>query len=251
MFAFVTLVVIALLFAAMMALQEVGRRMGARDHERSGGKKVEGGPAAGAVYGLLGLLVAFSFSGASSRYESRYRLIVEEANAIGTAWLRLDVLPSAAQPAIRDLMRRYTDMRIADSKGLRGGAVPAATAALQQQIWNAAVEGASLSGESPPWLVILPALNDMIDITSTRAAAAQLHPPVTVFVMLAGLSLVGALFAGYGTTANAAPTFHTMGFAFVLALALYVIVDFEFPRFGLIQMRSADSLLVDVRQSMK
>jgi hypothetical protein len=67
----------------------------------------------GSVFGLLGLLVAFTFSGASSRFDTRRHLIVEETNAIGTAYLRLDVLPSTVQPALRDSFRRYLDSRLA------------------------------------------------------------------------------------------------------------------------------------------
>jgi hypothetical protein len=98
--------------------------------------------------------------------------------------------------------------------------------------------------------VYLPALNDMIDITTTRAEARRLHPPVAVFVMLGALALLGSLFAGYGMAAAPRSRLQTLGFAAVLTLALFVIIDFEFPRFGLIRIDSADSVLVDVRRSM-
>jgi hypothetical protein len=98
--------------------------------------------------------------------------------------------------------------------------------------------------------VLLPALNDMIDIMTTRAEAGRLHPPVAVFVMLGVLALLGSLFAGYAMAAAPRNPLHTLGFAAVLAMALFVIVDFEFPRFGLIRIDTADSVLVDVRRSM-
>src|SRR5262245_22092651 len=113
MFAVINLSVAAALFLAMLALQKVGRRLGERDRGRGPtGDKVEAGQGAGTVFALLGLLVAFTFSGAGARYESRRHLIAEEANAIGTAWLRLDLLPAPAQPHLRDLFRRYVDARL-------------------------------------------------------------------------------------------------------------------------------------------
>ena len=87
------------LFAAMVLLLSTGRRLGTRrlaldpEGARAGASTVDG-----AVFGMLGLLIAFTFSGASTRFEARRELVVEEANAIGTAWLRLDLLPSIAQP---------------------------------------------------------------------------------------------------------------------------------------------------------
>ena len=60
-----------------------------------------------AIFGLMGLMIAFTFSGAANRYELRRQMTVDEANAIGTAYLRLDLLPAQAQPALREKFRRY------------------------------------------------------------------------------------------------------------------------------------------------
>src|SRR5678816_4403502 len=94
------------LLLGMLALLELGRRLGTRrlaqdpEGARAGAAAVEG-----AVFALLGLLIAFTFSGAASRFDTRRQLIIEEANDIGTAWLRIDLLPSAAQPPVRDAFR--------------------------------------------------------------------------------------------------------------------------------------------------
>ena len=88
------------LFLAMLVLLETGRRVGIRHLAEDGGGARQGlGIVEGAVFSLLGLLFAFTFSGASTRFEGRRYLIVEEANNIGTAWLRIDVLPAPAQPS--------------------------------------------------------------------------------------------------------------------------------------------------------
>ncbi|MHB8877567.1 MAG: hypothetical protein ACYC8T_28075 [Myxococcaceae bacterium] len=110
------------LFLGMLLLLDAGRRIGTRrlalDPE---GAVAGGGTIDAAVFGLLGLLMAFSFSGAGARLENRRKLIAAEANAIGTAWLRLDLLQPDAQPALRDDFRRYVDSRIETYRQMSSG----------------------------------------------------------------------------------------------------------------------------------
>ena len=101
-----------------------------------------GGAAEAGVFGLLGLLIAFTFSGAASRFEDRRHLITAEANAIGTAYLRIDLLPGDAQPAMRELFRRYTDARSTTYRNaaeqLATGVMRAEWLPLQAEIWTKA-----------------------------------------------------------------------------------------------------------------
>jgi hypothetical protein len=100
------------LFLGILAFLEIGRRIGIMRLAHNPEGLAKGGSAAeGAVFALLGLLIAFTFSGAASRFEDRRHLITEEANDIGTAYLRIDLLPSDTQPELRELFRRYTDLR--------------------------------------------------------------------------------------------------------------------------------------------
>jgi len=99
---------------AMLAVCELGRRFGMARIARDPDGLAKGmGAADGAVFALLGLLLAFTFSGAASRFEDRRHLVTAEANAIGTAYLRVDLLSPAVQPAMKDLFRRYLDGRFA------------------------------------------------------------------------------------------------------------------------------------------
>lgn len=248
MFTILNLVIVGLLFGCMLAFQEGGRRLGLHDPK---GERPDSSATEGAVYGVLALLIAFTFSGAANRYDARRHLVVDEANAIGTAWLRIDLLPATTQPGIRDLFRQYVDARL-ESYSVPGGNAQATARAvdLQRQIWSASVAAAKAAAEVPPSTVYLPALNEMIDITTTRAEARRMHQPVAVFVMLGVVALLGSLFAGYGMAAAPRSRLHTLGFAAVLALALFVILDFEFPRSGLIRIDAADSVLAEVRRSM-
>jgi hypothetical protein len=210
----------------------------------------------GAVFALLGLLIAFTFSGATSRFDTRRQLIVEETNDIGTAYLRIDMLAADAQPALREAFRRYLDARIEVYRKLPD--VEAAKEHLakaneiQNQIWRQAV-AASRAKDAPPSapMLLLPALNAMFDITTTRTMATQMHPPTIVFIMLFGLALVASLLAGYGMTGSRVRSwFHMVGFALVMALSVYVILDIEYPRLGLIRVDAFDQALIDLRESM-
>jgi hypothetical protein len=91
----------------------------------------------------------------------------------------------------------------------------------------------------------------MIDITTTRSWTTQIHPPTIIFAMLFGLALASALLAGYGMAAAASRSWlHMLGFAAAMALAVYVILDLEFPRLGLIRVAAFDQALLDLRQGM-
>jgi hypothetical protein len=244
------------LFGGVLLMVEVGRGIGVRRMaEDSEGARVGAGAVEGAVFGLLGLLIAFTFTGAASRFDARRQLITEEANDIGTAWLRLDLLPAGAQPALREGFRSYLDARLDVYQKLpdleAAKAALARSVALQGEIWSQAV-AASREPPTSTAMLLLPALNQMIDITTTRTVAAKTHPPLIVFAMLVVLTLIGALFAGYGMAAARTRSWvHMLGFAFVMAAGVYIILDLEYPRMGLIRVQAADQVLVELRQSMK
>lgn len=245
------------LLAGMLVFMDLGRRAGVRRLARDPEGALSGTAAVdGAVFALLGLLLAFTFSGAAERFDGRRALIIEETNAIGTAYLRLDVLPSSAQPALRDLLRRYVDSRLetyehaSDLESARMGL--ARSAALQGTIWSQAVAGTQAEGAQPSAaVVLLPALNEMFDIATTRTLATERHPPSVIFAMLFGLALAAAMLAGYEMAGRKGRSWiHMLGFALVTAVAVYVIVDLEFPRRGLIRVDSFDHALVALRRGM-
>lgn len=250
-----TLLLAGGLFLAMLALLEIGRRFGLRHvAQDSEGARAGAGVVDGAVFALLGLLVAFTFSGAASRFDERRKLIVDEANAIGTAYLRIDLLPAAAQADLRESFRRYLDARLAVYRVLpdlvAAKAELARAAGLQQEIWTKSV--AASAGAQAPTMLLLPALNEMFDITTTRTMAAQTHPPPVIFGLLFALAGLSALLAGYAMApARTRNVMHMAVFALTLAGAVYVILDLEYPRVGLIRVDSFDQVLIDLRQGMK
>lgn len=246
------------LFFGMLLFLDIGRRIGVRQRLRDPESAGAGtGAIDGAVFALLGLLVAFTFSGAAMRFDGRRALIIEEANAIGTAYLRLDLAPLNAQPALRESFRRYVDSRLEAYRKLpdmeAAKTALARSAQLQGEIWNQAVALGRMEGvSSAATMLLLPALNQMIDITTTRTMAGQMHPPRVIFIMLFGLALASALLAGYGMSGGKSRDWlHLLAFAMVMAIVVYVIIDIEYPRLGLIQVDAFDQVLIDVRESMK
>lgn len=217
--------------------------------------KGEAGALSGAVFGLLGLLLAFSFSGAAGRFEHRRELITQEANAIGTAYLRLDLLPAAQQPALRASMREYVRLRLMTYEAAPGSPAAAKawvdSMALQQAIWTRATTAAQAGASNATLSLVASALNDMIDITTTRLAATRDHPPAVIDLMLFVLALLAALLAGYGMAADEqVPWLQVLVFAVALTVTVFVIRDLEYPRLGLIRVDAADQLLRETLQGM-
>jgi hypothetical protein len=245
------------IFLAILVCLLLGRRLGDRAIARHGAEGVPNiSSLEAAVFALLGLLIAFTFSGALSRFDVRRIQAVDEANAIGTAYLRIDLLPASAQPLLRETFRKYVDARIETYRVLpdiKAARVELARSQdLQRAIWAQAI-AASRMPESRPdaELLVVPALNQMFDITTVRVVATQLHPPIIVYYMLIALALASALLAGYQSAGQKDYDWmHKIGFAGVVALTVYVILDIEYPRQGWVRLDAIDQVLVNVRAGM-
>lgn len=245
------------LLLGMLILLEAGRRIGLRrlavDTE---GARAGIGTVEGAILALLGLLIAFSFSGAAARFDLRRQQIVDEASAIGSAYALVDRMPPEAQSPLRETFRQYVDSRLEAYRRMPDLAAAKVeldrSKALQNDIWTLAVNAMRDPRYQSVELLILPAIGKMTKISSQRTAALSTHPPTIIFVMLAGLMLVGSLLAGYGLASVKSRNWtHTVAFALTLALTFYVIRDLEYPRLpGLVGMSNFDNVLVDLRKSM-
>lgn len=251
-----SVVAIVTFFGVLVALR-LGRVLGERAIRRFGSIGSTIGSLEAAVFALLGLLIAFTFSGALTRFDARRTQVVQEANAIGTAWLRIDALPAAAQPKLRETFKAYVDARITTYRKLPAMKAALAELArsqdLQDEIWAQAVAAIQLPKSRPDaGMLVMPALNDMFDITSARFAATEMHPPGGIYVMLIALALVAALLAGYQSAGEKGYAWiHKIAFAAIVSATVYLILEIEYPRLGLIRMDAIDHLLVDVRARMK
>jgi len=253
MHALISIALAFALFAVLFGFVKLGRRVGAaRDPSgpSRGAVAVEG-----AIFALMGLLIAFTFSAAQARFDARRRLLIDEANAIGTAYLRIDLLPAAAQPQLRNDFRAYVDSRLAYYKEFQLGRVAdaerARAVALGRQIWRHATAAVEASRDPRVPSMLIPSVNEMIDLEAARIAARHIHAPVPIFVLLIVLAFACALFAGIGIGRKDIDSrLYPVAFATMLTVTVFVIVDMEFPRAGLIRIDALDSLLVEARAGM-
>ena len=243
-------------FLTIIAVSRLAYRLGKRRPDLVETSSESAGAVVGAVFALLGLLTAFTFSAAYSRLDSRRQLIVQEVNAIGTAYLRLDVLPSEVQTQLRNEFKAYTLARFAFFQQLteRKGALAELerTTKMQQSIWEKAVAASSGPENSSTRMLLLPALNEMIDIVTTRTAAIMAHPPLPIFLALALIAMACGGMIGYrASTAEQSSLFYEIVFALVISCTLYLILDIEYPRFGLVRLDTVNLLLLDLANSMQ
>lgn len=247
---------VVLLFFGILIVLEAGRRFG----QRRAARDVEGARAGlgvvdGAIFGLLGLLIAFAFSGAAARFDGRKALIAQEANAVGTAWLRLDLLPRESQPALRELFRQYLEARIAGYRKLpdleAAFAEDQRATALQADIWSKCVPLCQSDAGRPYAVLVLGALNEMFDMATTRNMALRQHPPIIITGMIGLSALLGAAHAGFGMAGSKRRSWlHYLGFAAILSITIYVTIDLEHPRAGLFRVDAADRVLIDLLAGM-
>lgn len=246
----------AFLFGGVLACMRIGWRIGRKRLQTLGEDGQAGlGALDGAVFGLMGLLVAFTFTGAAARFDARRSLVTEHVNAIGTAWLRLDLLAEADREKARDGFRRYVDtqLEIVGNSGNEDEVIAgmARLSSIQGEIWQTLVQAARNDKTLPLTQAVLPPANEMFDLSTTRFMAAQQHPPLAVFLMLGLLVLVSGLLAGYGMAkAERQSTLHLFGFAAIMALSVYLILDIEYPRLGLVRIDSFDRPMIELRASM-
>jgi len=241
------------LCGGMIAAAVVGHRLAEARRQRLDAEATVGTSAIdAAVLGLLGLLVAFWFSSAGTRLDTRRSLIVEEANSIGTAWLRLDLLPPDVESQVRDLFRQYVDVRLAQTTEV-GRAEPREPldrrlTELRHAIWGRAVAAAPRSTSDQAAAILLESLNGMFDAGTRHQASFDAHTPTAILVLLLAVGILSALLAGHDMGCQG--TFnrlHVVVFAGVVSLTIWVIYDLEMPRYGLIRVDNFDKTMLDVR----
>ena len=197
----------------------------------------------GVVYGLFGLLLAFTFAFVVDRAEVRRELVVEEANAIEVSFLRSAVAPSPERAALEQLHRRYLAARVAyveaGGKADRARALEEADT-LQGELWSKAVSVALSSPLSPLYPLLLAAQNDMFDVRNRRTGSLHARLPDAVVLFLLATTVLTALVVGYSLGLRRAwhPTL-SVAFAMLMAVVLYLILDIDRPFRGLIRTPGA------------
>jgi F0F1-type ATP synthase membrane subunit c/vacuolar-type H+-ATPase subunit K len=247
--------VIATLLVLLLSATEIGFRWGCRvqgkveERTKSYYWTLQAG-----TMGLLGLLLAFAFSMSVARYDSRKQLLVAEANAIGTAYLRSRMLPEPYRSQSARLIGRYVACRL-DNYGTamdekQTAAANLACALLQNRLWSRTMEAVANNPAPVPTGMFASSVNDLIDAASRRDAARENHVPQPVLIFLLLVTILTLALAGYGCgLGNRRHLAATTTICLLLSLVILVIIDLDRPRRGLITI--SQSPMLELQSSLK
>lgn len=234
------------LFVVMAALLPIAAEVGLQlssilagaPEDRSGFSTIYGG-----ILGLLGLILGFTFAMALGNYEVRQQLVIDEANAIGTTWLRAEMIPAPYRDVIEKQLREYVSARLDFySAGIDQHRLQAAllrSANLQRSLWSQAT-GLAHDQPTPITALFVQSLNEMIDIEAKRLGALEKRIPGSVWVVLVAVSATGSVMTGTLFPRRTSTVFLLV--PIVLALVMTLIADLDTSRRGLIQV-SQESLV--------
>ncbi|MBX3359269.1 MAG: hypothetical protein KF745_12680 [Phycisphaeraceae bacterium] len=235
------LAISALLLFGLFGSVELGLWLGRLRYDREGDAVGRAGSQFGAVQGallgLLGLLLGFSFAGSASRFIDRQDYITREANAIGTAYLRADVLDPLNRAELQNSLREYWRNRttLLTTPISQAPPVMDEMERLHNRMWAAAIDG--VERKPSVTMAVLPAINEIIDLHAARNAAAIRHLPIPVLTLLVTSAVICLAIVGYSDSAQGGR--HRLAhwaFALLIAGTLWVIIDLDYPRHGLIRL---------------
>lgn len=205
------------------------------------------------LFALLGLLLAFTFSLSVNRFDMKRAAIIEEANDIGTAVLRADLYAEPDRQLLRADFKKYVDARAAlftvGTNIENEAALQKLSASLQQQLWNRVSKLSKDPANYIASMQMVPALNSMIDITTTRQYGNLTHLPDLIVYLLFLLSCVCAFYIGYlFAVKEKFDWLQAAGFCLLTSLVIYVIIDMDHPRRGFITLNQISQSVVGLKQ---
>ncbi len=204
----------------------------------------------GATLTLLGLIIGFSFSMAISRYDQRKNYEEAEANAIGTEYVRADLLPAADANRVRALLKDYLEQRVLfyetrDDHLLQQ--INTTTSQLQTQLWSA-VKAPSATQPTPLMALVVSGMNDVLNSQGYTQAAWWNRIPVGAWGLMLSIAICSNLLVAYSARGAKARGIRLLVFPLVLSIAFFFIADIDSPRRGVIRVRPQN--LISIAQSM-
>jgi len=204
----------------------------------------------GSTLTLLGLIIGFSFSMAISRYDQRRNYEEAEANAIGTEYVRAELLPAADAGRVRTLLREYLDQRILfyrtrDLQNLQQ--IDARTAHLQTELWSA-VRAPAMAQQTPVLALTLAGMNDVLNSQGYTQAAWWNRIPTGAWGLMGVVAICCSLLVGYTAHRAREGYIRLMILPVVLSIAFFLIADIDGPRRGVIRVHPQN--LISLAQSL-
>lgn len=241
-----------LILVICLAMLEAGYRLGKWRHSRAADEKEAPAAAmAAAVLGLLAFMLAFTFSLAASRFDARRQAVLEEANTIGTTYLRTRLLPEPQGSEVAKLLRRYTEVRTQKMTSENINNLLAESEKLHEQMWSKAVAAADKTPGSIMTGLFLESLNESIDLHSTRVfVGLYSRIPITIWLVLLSLVVLGMISLGYQAGLSATRRSLEMPiFALAFSGVLYLIIDLDRAHEGLLQI--SQQAIINLHNSMQ
>ena len=203
----------------------------------------------GATLTLLALLIGFSFSMAVSRYDQRKNYEEAEANAIGTEYLRADLLPAADAARVRNLLKKYVGERVlfyTTRNQQRLAKIDAGTAEIQKELWSAVLPGA-VAQPTPPLALVVSGMNDVLNSQGYTQASWWNRIPIAAWVLMAAIAICCNVLIGYGAHQTDRRIFLIVPIA--VSIAFFLVSDIDSPRGG--SIRVAPQNLLSLSQSLR
>jgi hypothetical protein len=229
------LIVFVITFAVLWAAALIGDKAGQK-RRMNEDQQSDFSIVTAATLTLLGLIIGFSFSMATGRYDQRKNYEEEEANAIGTEFVRVDMLSEAERAQVKSLLRQYTDLRIqlyTSSYADDITPIQQKTAQLQDQMWTAVAK--VVSGQQTPVMSqVMTGMNDVLNSQGYAQAARWNRIPIGAWYLMFGTAVLCNLLLGFGLK-----TFNPkvlLILPLVVALAFFLIADIDSPRGGVIRV---------------
>jgi hypothetical protein len=244
------------LLASMAVAIETGYRIGRKyQASASAAAKSHINAIQGSIIGILALVLGFTFSLALQRFDSRSQAVVDEANAIGTAYLRAQLLPAALREVALGQLRDYIDLRAQDgalTEANHGGrdALLGKAAQAQLAIWRLALQAAALEPNPVTSGLFVQSVNDMIDSFGKRVAELDRHVPEVVLLLLyATLLLTGGIVGHTAGVSGHRPSMISYIMVALIVALVFIIIDLDRPRRGFILV--SQKSLVDLQSAIK
>jgi len=242
--------ILPLTIALALLAVEAGYRFARQRQQRSSEEKESNlGGMVGGLLGLLAFMLAFTFGLAGSRFEARREIVLTEANAIGTTYLRSAMLPEPMGTDARNLLREYVDVRLEAVQQNKVNEGILKSEQLHERLWLTAV-AAVQKERSPTVNLFVTSLNEVIDLHATRLMRVRSRVPTIIWIVLFMLMILTMVMIGYqqglsGSKRSLAVIALVLGFSTVL----YLIADLDRPGKGMLQV--SQQAMIDLRRSMK
>lgn len=255
LYGYSSVAIAASLLLGILLFNELGFRLGRYVQEKTDDElKALTGAIQGSVLGLLALLLGFTFSMSMQRYDNRSMALIDEANAVGTAVLRVQLLPQELQPQANDLFKHYLGLRVeVGTIGLNDTQTRARfnneTAQVQAQLWALAMKAAELDPRPVTSGAFITALNEVIDSQGKRNALLQMQVPEVVLLLLFVVFMSSGAIMGYSSGLSGKRMFvPVMLVSVLITLIVFIIIDLDRPKRGLIQVNQ--SALVELYEAV-